>query len=58
MNLHYENSDINILKLIKKALESDSTVTNIEMFVNLEGDDVITYFQDGIKKLITIDHLD
>lgn len=40
------------------VLEPDETISNIEACYNSEGDYVVSYVQDGQKKLITIDYID
>lgn len=40
------------------VLEPDDTVSDVETFYNPEGDYVVSYVQDGQKKLITIDYID
>ncbi len=40
------------------VLEPDDTISDVETFYNLEGDYVVSYVQDGQKKLITIDYVD
>lgn len=49
------DNDIKILTQIKHMLRENDTVSKVEMFYNLEGDWVISYWQDGFKKLLTID---
>jgi hypothetical protein len=51
--------DEKIIENIKElVLEPDDTVKDIEIFYNLEGDYVVSYTQDGQKKLITIMYVD
>ena len=40
--------------IVEFVLEPDETISDIETFYNLEGDYVVTYVQDGQKKLLTI----
>lgn len=51
--------DETVIDNIKEfVLEPDDTISNVEAFYNLEGDYVVSYVQDGQKKLITIDYVD
>ena len=42
---------------IKDLLEQKASVSEIETFTNLEGDRVVSYKQDGVKYLITIEEI-
>lgn len=48
--------DLQTLENIKEfVLDADNSVSNSEIYTNLEGEFVLSYEQDGQKKLITID---
>ena len=42
---------------IKALLEQKASVSEVECFVNLEGDRVVTYKQNGEKYLVSVDVL-
>lgn len=44
--------------IIKYELKPDETITDIELFVNLEMDWVVKYTQNGTRKLLAIDYLE
>lgn len=47
--------DEKIINNIKEFLsKTDKTIKNIETFYNLEGDYVMSYVQNGQKKIISI----
>ena len=46
-----------IMYEIKDLLEQKASVSGVETYINLEGDRVVSYKQDGIKYLITIEEI-
>lgn len=51
--------DEQVIDNIKEfVLEPDETISDIETCYNSEGDYVVSYVQDGQKKIIMIDYTD
>lgn len=53
------NDDLTMLEnFVELVLKHDDSVSDIDLYYNLEGDYVVSYKQGGQKKLITIDYIE